>query len=225
MSDYLSHLIARSSGRAAAIQPRLLSRYESQPFPGDSKVQMQGEETMRSRPLPTPLTPEETTDSLPAVPNPIVRATANLPVIAQPIVSESVVAESPLQPQISSSPASQPIKLASLPEPVAPSPTASPQSEAPQMADPVPVSMAIVTRLPRLEPLPPPVSPGIPPQVTPARTALPLSQPEAPTIRVTIGRIDVRAVAPPSPQPPQAKPVKPNLSLSDYLKTRQGGGG
>ncbi|HJU53978.1 MAG TPA: hypothetical protein VJ715_05380 [Pyrinomonadaceae bacterium] len=45
------------------------------------------------------------------------------------------------------------------------------------------------------------------------------------TIRVTIGRIDVRAVTAPAPQEPRranARPA-PQLSLADYLKQRGGG--
>jgi hypothetical protein len=43
-------------------------------------------------------------------------------------------------------------------------------------------------------------------------------------IRVNIGRIEVRAVQPPTPPPqPQSKPFKPMLSLDDYLSQRNGG--
>ncbi len=46
-----------------------------------------------------------------------------------------------------------------------------------------------------------------------------------PTIRVTIGRIDVRAVTPPAPAP-RPKPIRagPTLSLDDYTRQRKGGG-
>jgi hypothetical protein len=45
-----------------------------------------------------------------------------------------------------------------------------------------------------------------------------------PTIRVTIGRIDVRAITPPAPppRPKQARPG-PTLSLDDYARQRKGG--
>lgn len=49
------------------------------------------------------------------------------------------------------------------------------------------------------------------------------SQP--PTIRVTIGRIDVRAVTPPTPSSSRRSPPAPKLSLADYLKQRPGGKG
>jgi hypothetical protein len=52
----------------------------------------------------------------------------------------------------------------------------------------------------------------------------PLSSPPSPTIQVTIGRVEVRAVMPPA-QPTQAKPTRsaPSLSLEDYLKQRNEG--
>jgi hypothetical protein len=58
---------------------------------------------------------------------------------------------------------------------------------------------------------------------------LPARQDEPPektqTIRVTIGRIDVRAVTAPAPQEPRRAPARPapQLSLADYLKQRGGG--
>ena len=49
------------------------------------------------------------------------------------------------------------------------------------------------------------------------------SQPEPPTIQVTIGRIEVRATPPPQPlAPPPAPPrARPALSLDDYLAKRR----
>jgi hypothetical protein len=43
------------------------------------------------------------------------------------------------------------------------------------------------------------------------------------TIRVSIGRIDVRAVTEPAPQTRPQKPTAPRLSLDDYLRMRAGG--
>lgn len=46
----------------------------------------------------------------------------------------------------------------------------------------------------------------------------------APTIRVNIGRIEVRAVTPPNPTPrPKRAAAAPRLSLDEYLKQRSGG--
>ena len=49
----------------------------------------------------------------------------------------------------------------------------------------------------------------------------------APTVRVTIGRIEVRAVPPPAPPEPRPAPrsAEPALSLDDYLKLRRGTAG
>jgi hypothetical protein len=53
----------------------------------------------------------------------------------------------------------------------------------------------------------------------------PATQPR-PVIRVSIGRIEVRAVRPPDTRPPSPAPVtrvKPPLSLDEYLRQRSGG--
>ena len=57
-------------------------------------------------------------------------------------------------------------------------------------------------------------------------SAVPASEESSstPTIRVTIGRIDVRAVTPAaSPQRPKPSRPAPALSLDDYQKQRKGG--
>ncbi len=47
--------------------------------------------------------------------------------------------------------------------------------------------------------------------------------PSAPVIRVSIGRIIVKAENPPAVKPAPARPAQPVLSLDGYLKTRSGG--
>jgi hypothetical protein len=44
-----------------------------------------------------------------------------------------------------------------------------------------------------------------------------------PIIRVTIGRVEVRAIQSSAPGPKQAKPRRPKLSLEDHLRKRAGG--
>lgn len=51
----------------------------------------------------------------------------------------------------------------------------------------------------------------------------PVMAPPEPIIRVTIGRVEVRA-APPSPPARPAAPAGPRLSLDAYLRSRRGGG-
>jgi hypothetical protein len=48
------------------------------------------------------------------------------------------------------------------------------------------------------------------------------SEASAPVIRVTIGRIDVRAVNAPAPPAQRATPPAPKLSLEEYLRSRGG---
>lgn len=57
----------------------------------------------------------------------------------------------------------------------------------------------------------------------PLRSDLQGAVSERPIIRVTIGRIDVRAVPPPAPPQQPPPPPAPGLSLDDYLKERNGG--
>jgi hypothetical protein len=71
-----------------------------------------------------------------------------------------------------------------------------------------------------------PLAPG---SVTPAqRVSAPLPRPqhtaETPSIQVTIGRVEVRAVAP-QPQPSRQKPAQARMmSLDEYLRQRASGG-
>lgn len=59
----------------------------------------------------------------------------------------------------------------------------------------------------------------------PSSAAVPEPEPSAPTIRVSIGRIDVRAVTPPAPSAPRPAAMRPGpaLSLDEYLKQQKGG--
>ena len=63
-------------------------------------------------------------------------------------------------------------------------------------------------------------------RLTAARRATPVKQisDEPPPVRVTIGRIEVRAVAPPTQAPPGPAPRRPApLSLDEYLEQRRSG--
>lgn len=92
--------------------------------------------------------------------------------------------------------------VASPPDPLRsasrPAPSATPQA-------------ILAPRLPYIEPLAQPVQPGI-------------SNPAEPTVHVTIGRVEIRAVAAPAAQK-RSTPSKPALSLNDYLQRRSGGHG
>ena len=74
------------------------------------------------------------------------------------------------------------------------------------------------TREPAIQPL------SIEQIVPPAETQPRASEPAEPAvIRVTIGRIEVRATTPPLPAAPRTRPPGPALALDDYLKKRNGG--
>lgn len=66
---------------------------------------------------------------------------------------------------------------------------------------------------------------ALPPTLTPAETwTRPTPSSEPPSIKVTIGQVDVRAVTPPSAALSKPRPrPRPALSLDDYLKQRSGG--
>lgn len=54
-------------------------------------------------------------------------------------------------------------------------------------------------------------------------TAAPKSPSTIPTIKVTIGRVEVRAIMPPLTSAPRTRQSIPSLSLGEYLKQRNGG--
>ncbi|HEY4588516.1 MAG TPA: hypothetical protein VII86_04790, partial [Thermoanaerobaculia bacterium] len=66
-----------------------------------------------------------------------------------------------------------------------------------------------------------PPLPGVTPP-SPRAEAGPAAAPASePTIRVTIGRIEVRAAAPAPPPAPAPRPAAPRLTLEDYLRRRR----
>jgi hypothetical protein len=59
--------------------------------------------------------------------------------------------------------------------------------------------------------------------VSQLRTTSPSTEPQRPIIKVTIGRIDVRAIMPPPTAKAPRAQARPSLSLQDYLSRRPGG--
>ena len=74
------------------------------------------------------------------------------------------------------------------------------------------------TREPAIQPIT--IEQIVPPAETQPRAS---KQAEPAVIRVTIGRIEVRATTPPLPAAPRTHPPGPVLTLDDYLKQRNGG--
>jgi hypothetical protein len=250
MSNFLDKLASRSLGLAPVVQPRLASRFEPQTpaarFPSSSLLEgaederiAEGEaqherpearqpetrvvEDRRAVPIPPPSAPREKRaerESQPAPPQqqsqpPHPAAAAHVPV--QPVETRTqnaqtnTVAAPPHAPRPSFAEGAQPREAV--------------RGEAFRSED----EAALDTRIRRL------MANNLDGTVgNEATKAAPVAQPparreESPektqTIRVTIGRIDVRAVTAPAPQDQRRAPARPapQLSLADYLKQRGGG--
>lgn len=231
MSDYLTRLAERALGLAVSVQPRLPGRYAEPVVPAEA-----GGFTLVSEPgivAPSPITspprdgvsepaprvgakpvsarsvgaPERARDSLPesGMASPVVRLTEAVP--ANPLVSSP--ASTPI-----SKPAVPPTGLAS----VAPAALFGAPPEATVLRT-VPVPAAAV------QPVAPeyyrPLLPKqTPPPIWAVRPA-PAITAQPPTVRIHIGRVEVRAStgAQPEPVPFKSKPEPaPSLSLGDYLR-------
>lgn len=72
---------------------------------------------------------------------------------------------------------------------------------------------------PRLDPLPPPARPRLVPAGPDATSGEPGAEAAAPVIRVTIGRIEVRASQSAAPAPAPRPSGPPRLSLDEYLRS------
>jgi hypothetical protein len=101
------------------------------------------------------------------------------------------------------------------PETMSPTPAAP----SPAPAAPSTVQRPTAILLPSLRPAPAPLlAPSLP---TPDKPAPPPAAAE-PVIQVTIGRVEVRAAAPPaSPPPPRPAPAPPRMTLDEYLRARR----
>jgi hypothetical protein len=248
MSDYLGNLTARTVSPAVAVRPQLPSLFEPAPatreakrgpeFEKESFVDQlpvtQPSEKLAPMPLsiPTPhqsvfREPEQTVpeisrarkiletsqESEPAVQPRIFRRAA--PTLREDKPSNSTrrrsdVIKSPLREVLASVSASPEVRAR---EEVGPSAPAVP-------------SKPVVVREPRERDLP--ARPGVQAIVPTIRSLPPIAplSPAAaiapPTINVTIGRVEIRAVPPPAQQRAKPKPATV-LSLEDYLRQRAKG--
>ncbi|HEY3268732.1 MAG TPA: hypothetical protein VGM37_17585 [Armatimonadota bacterium] len=239
MSDVLTRLAERSVGRPPAVQPVLPSLFEPAPdegfVQGIEEMETLGPVSRRADDpnlKPAPSWPEP----VPAPSSPVVAAAReNAPVglgegpraAAEPVRRsvESPAATGPIPPPVrpeaptvaplsraverpvpvpAAAPDSPSRKDAPAPDPIRPSRASAPALTAP--AAPSPRGALAVT----------PHRPDLTPRVEiPAPSS-------SPAVRVTIGRVEVRAVLPPAPPAPPAAPasVDTRLSLDEYLKTR-----
>jgi len=218
MSDYLSNLAAKSLDLTGVIQPRLASLFEppraaggpvgrppqSRPLAANMRVPFDvSHEPPRGLTTPPglPTAAQSFVPKTPQQPGP------DRPTLAPAAAGDATgaapprgVAEGQRQPAL---------------EPAIPRPDLSPVHT--QRA---PMSATVVVRphmMSHIEPIRP---------VGPAPAVLAEAMRKAaPTIQVTVGRIEVRAITPPAPPAPRTKPARPGpaLSLVDYLKQRSEG--
>lgn len=249
MTDYLSHLVNRSLHPETTLQPRPVSRFEQTPAPiaplGVSILAPTGEETpAESAPALSPLPPQRrekfsepyaSSPLTPPRPRPLpddhsaqpFRGRLDIPsheerflqthTIQERVVERAVI-PSPVKTEV---PPTVPIQKIlppaheqphTIPTRSLPTPkeNVTPSTVSPKPASPSPSFMT------------PAIRPALPPM--PARPTQTKSPEPAPTINVTIGRVEVRAA--PAVSPPPRAPKAPNvMTLDEYLHRRKNGGG
>jgi hypothetical protein len=251
MNNFLRHLLQRSLAPSATLQPRLASRFESNagPVRPPTELTIETETATPGAPAPLPAVPvlaaqsaatrSESAQSasplasMPAPPPPAQPPAfaPSRPLAVQPVLPDATPAPAAPPPPVaplatpstsgareifSMPPASSGTLLIehvterireSYPVPGSSLPTAVP-------ASPIAASaLAPAPPAPRTTPASPSTAPVARPIVAPAA---------APIIRVTIGRVDIRAIhpAPPAPVRVSAPDRRPLVSLETYLKQR-----
>jgi len=229
--SYLASLVARADGTAPVLRPRLASRYEQSARTTEAPVETSVETvappvaaraetpavTIAAQPR-EPLEPRETvreivrTESVQPPPSATHReTTTNVERTIERHHRESHVREE--HSVVHVEPAGAP-----------------PVTRVIERATP-PVEAQHKTIEPAEAPLralllPPPPHPPVTPRASAhgPRSAAPAAPPDAaPTIRVTIGRVDVRAVEAPQRPARPAAPRQPAFTLEDYIRMRREG--
>ena len=255
MSDYLSHIAARSLNLTTVIQPRLASLFEPLPnsihLPNvslesaeekDADLESESTDEFQSPEVPAPATSPPASSPLSRSPAPVTSPLA-APPLSTPIPNSpvsSVAHSSPMNPENTTGVTAASSSLASTEASRSPNPELTIQ----QIQQPWVQSQAVLAQPSASEPLMPkvpqpelaslpesrsllPPRPVIQPQIT-ALPEQPTSPPSTkptspPTIQVTIGRIDVRAIAAPTPSRRPSTPSPAKLSLDEYLRSRSSG--
>lgn len=226
MSDFLTTLLASQRAKVPAVQPRVPARFESAPpTPLSGEMGFSEENIARGAPPARPL-PRAERIAPRLQPTPY-RGSLVVPP-TQKIQSGREFAASDSENQAATSPSIRAEENSDAAPNVehilhdrAPQPSATPRATAPE--DTAPPMSGIVAQ-PRMR-----ITRQAPALVPAASEASPQSAqqapvlPHPPTIRVTIGRILVRAMQAPSPREPRAPAPAPKLSLDEYLKARERG--
>jgi hypothetical protein len=231
MTDYLEHLAARALGLADVVRPRLIGLFEPLD-PSDTVVAAEPFEVQEiERPSGRAMPPDPRSERQPSEPE---RAAPPAETAAPPRESDSPAVtaadvETPPARQAAAVPApspasSTPGRPPSWPGPRPPAISQDPPTVAasPRRTAGGPPRSAPQSRLELPSPPRPPSALAPPNGPEPRRGERDASSPAptAPTIRVTIGRVDVRALAQPAPRP--AAPRRASaIALNEYLKQRR----
>jgi hypothetical protein len=236
MSDFLGNLVARNLNRAAVLLPRLPSLYEpTLEAGGDAGIavdeQVWIDPPSQQRPSPAGGPPRVEPPPHAAAPRiaPAPLSSSPSPSPDRPLDRAAPVPfTEPRHPEAVSTPRDgvpppRPMR-ADVPAPAPPAPPAgepAPPRPLRQVEDGAPVPARRGDPV-RTEPETRPMSP---PRLVPTEREPPRPEPDAepaPTIQVSIGRIEVRAVLAPAPRSPRVAPAAPRLSLEEYLRARNG---
>lgn len=204
MTDYLSGLAARALGVANVVRPRPVARFEPPP------VEELEPSSMSERPRPVHRAVERPS----AAAEPARTSPAREPVVAmrREAGPASFAPASPVEPV-------RPARSV-LPEPPPPRPNRESTAPRAERAETAPAAPKIAAEVSR--------HPATPTRRETRREAYAslraAAAPEPPAVHVTIGRIEVRAVAPPVPTPARRTPRHPApLALDEYLEQRRSG--
>ena len=232
MTDYFTRLAERSLGITEGIQPLIAPRFA----PLDDQTLTAHEPTTSALESTPPIAPRPRGDASPLDTTPVSRKRPTAepahvgPQTREPIarvettpafaetapVASLLLPDGPRRPLDESIPAPHSLpssaELPPVPIPAAPA--------APELAKTPPVSSAIHSLAESVTD-----RPATPVADRGEEHAIPEREPPSPIVRVTIGRIEVRAVSPvpPPTRTPPAKPPGPRLTLESYLRARSEG--
>ncbi len=243
MTDFLSNLAARSFETPGGVRPRLPHRFEQAALPLDNAVLPLRDETFeRTAAAAVPTTRPTPRPPSASAPEPPARAHRSAPPVAD--ASPRRATQPAIQPQPPAPPSAVPRAAADPAPPVLPrvepvervirerivqvvEEAGGVLAEAQAPAPPGPPADTS-----QMRPAPPPEpAQAVPPAVVPQPPEPPHAAPRIerrPSVRVTIGRVEVQAAPPSAPPPlPTPRPARPRyrpaMTLSDYLEQRNGG--
>jgi hypothetical protein len=206
VSDFLSRIAARAAGRAPLARPRMPALFEAAGAAADRGIDVVDEELVATR---TPAAaPADAPPRVDEEAHPAQERGVQSPPTVKP--EHTAAVRSPGRARATSAPPPRPTEHAAVQADASVSPQLVP-ARVPDAAVPVTVALAAPVTAARRVPVPFEAAPPV--AVSPVRE-------EPPTVRVHIGRLEVRANlqhAPPQPLTRDEAPPK-GTSLADYLR-------